>query len=104
MNVIELLADPQIRQDAAATRAGELREHVEHLNAALAEAEAGLAELVTTRKVIAELAPTGTESEPPELTPVEASSLNLEAATTRDGFNAALRGLEPARPPAATLA
>ncbi|WP_371601244.1 hypothetical protein [Streptomyces sp. NBC_00564] len=104
MNVIELLADLQIRQDADATRAGELREHVEHLNAALAEAEAGLAERVTTRKVIAELAPTGTESEPPELTPVEASSLNLDAATTRDGFNAALRGLEPARPPAATPA
>ncbi|MER5348159.1 hypothetical protein ABT030_49585 [Streptomyces mirabilis] len=68
MNVIELLADLQIRQDAAATRAGEPREQNEHLNAALAEAEARLAELVTTRKVIAELAPTGTESEPPELT------------------------------------
>ncbi|MFE7840813.1 hypothetical protein ACFU53_33585 [Streptomyces sp. NPDC057474] len=68
MNVIELLPDLQIRQDAAATRAGELREHIEHLNAALAEAEARLAELDTTRKVIAELAPTGTESEPPELT------------------------------------
>ncbi|MGW3416369.1 hypothetical protein [Streptomyces sp. NPDC000888] len=102
MNAIELLADLQIRQNAAATRAGELREHIEHLNAALAEAR--LAELVTTRKVIAELAPTGTESEPPELTPVEACSLNLDAATTRDGFNAALRGLEPARPPTATLA
>ena len=68
MNVIELLADLQIRQDAAANRAGELREQIEHLNAALTEAEARLAELVTTRKVIAELAPTGTESEPPELT------------------------------------
>ncbi|MFC7267033.1 hypothetical protein [Streptomyces lutosisoli] len=68
MNVIELLADLQIRQDAAATRAGELREQIEHLNAALAEAEARLAELVTTRKVISELAPTGTESELPELT------------------------------------
>ncbi|MER5667882.1 hypothetical protein [Streptomyces mirabilis] len=68
MNVIELLADLQIRQDAAATRAGELREQIAHLNAALAEAEARLAELVTTRKVIAELAPTGTESEPLELT------------------------------------
>ncbi|MCX5191953.1 hypothetical protein [Streptomyces sp. NBC_00268] len=66
MNVIELLADLQIRQDAAANRAGELREQIEHLNAALTEAEARLAELVTTREVIAELAPTGTESEPPE--------------------------------------
>lgn len=68
MNVIELLADLQIRQDAAANRAGERREQIEHLNAALTEAEARLAELVTTRKVIAELAPTGTESEPPEST------------------------------------
>ena len=68
MNVVELLADLQIRQDAAATRAGELREQIEHLHAALAEGEARLADLVTTRKVLAELAPTGTESEPPELT------------------------------------
>ncbi|MER5226433.1 hypothetical protein [Streptomyces flaveus] len=68
MNVIELLADLQARQDEAAARAGELREQIEHLNAALAETEARLAELVTTRKVIAEPAPTGTESEPPELT------------------------------------
>ncbi|MFC8262357.1 hypothetical protein ACFUNF_33285 [Streptomyces sp. NPDC057291] len=68
MNVIELLADLQARQAEAATRAGELRDQIEHLNADLSETEARLAELVTTRKVIAELAPTGTEPEPPELT------------------------------------
>ncbi|MGW0548310.1 hypothetical protein [Streptomyces altiplanensis] len=68
MNVIELLADLQARQAEAATRAGELRDRIEHLNADLAETEARLAELVTIRKVIAELAPNGTESEPPELT------------------------------------
>ncbi|MET8420574.1 hypothetical protein ACWD7C_31340 [Streptomyces sp. NPDC005134] len=49
-------------------RAGELRDQIEHLNADLSETEARLAELVTTRKVMVELAPTGTEPEPPELT------------------------------------
>ncbi|MGW1716115.1 hypothetical protein [Streptomyces sp. NPDC002156] len=62
------MTDLQIRHDAAATRAGELREQIEHLNAAPAEAEARSAELVTTRKVLAEPGPTGPESEPPELT------------------------------------
>jgi hypothetical protein len=38
------------------------------LNPAPTESEARLAELAPTREVIAELAPTGTESEPPELT------------------------------------
>lgn len=71
MNVVELLADLRIRQHAVVTRAGELREQIEqieHLKAALAEAEARPAELVTARKAVAELSPTGTESEPPELT------------------------------------
>ncbi|MGW9130151.1 hypothetical protein [Streptomyces sp. NPDC055681] len=68
MNVIELLADLQARQGRGRHRAGELRDQIEHLNADLSETEARLAELVTTRKVIAELAPTGTEPEPPELT------------------------------------
>ena len=66
MNVTELLVDLQARQNKATTRAGELRDQIAHLTAALAEAEAHLAELATTRKVIAELAPTGDESEPPE--------------------------------------
>ncbi|OAH10216.1 hypothetical protein [Streptomyces jeddahensis] len=64
MNVIELLADLQARHDEATTRAGELRDQIEHLTAALAETEARLAELTTTRKVIAELAPTRAEPEP----------------------------------------
>ncbi|MFI6495071.1 hypothetical protein [Streptomyces sp. NPDC050564] len=52
MNVTELLVDLQARQNKATTRAGELRDQIEHLTAALAEAEAHLAELATTRKVI----------------------------------------------------
>ncbi|MFE6757051.1 hypothetical protein ACFVDQ_26155 [Streptomyces sp. NPDC057684] len=68
LNVIELLADLQARQAEAATRAGELCDQIEHLNADLSETETPLAELVTTRKVMAELARTGTEPEPPELT------------------------------------
>ncbi|MFD5268992.1 hypothetical protein [Streptomyces sp. NPDC058335] len=36
------------------------------MTAALAEAEARLADLATTRKVIAELAPAGAETVPPE--------------------------------------
>ncbi|MFF1842217.1 hypothetical protein ACFVW5_23310 [Streptomyces sp. NPDC058232] len=47
--------------------AGELRDQIEHSTAALDETEAHLAQLATTRKVIAELALTGTEPEPPEL-------------------------------------
>lgn len=66
MNVAELLASLQVRHDEATTRAGELRGQIEHLTAALAEAEARLAGLVTSWKVIAELAPTGDEPDPPE--------------------------------------
>lgn len=51
-----------------ALRTGELRDQIEHLNADLPETEARLAELVTTHKLIAELAPNGTEPEPLELT------------------------------------
>lgn len=66
MNVIELLADLQAQHDETTTRAGELRDQIAHLNAVLAETEARLADLATTRKVIAELAPTGGQLEPPE--------------------------------------
>ncbi|MCX4537671.1 hypothetical protein [Streptomyces sp. NBC_01669] len=66
MNVVELLADLQARHDEATTRAGELRDQIEHLTAALTETEARLTDLATTRKVIAELVPTGGEPEPPE--------------------------------------
>ncbi|MFE7313578.1 hypothetical protein ACFU7T_10790 [Streptomyces sp. NPDC057555] len=66
MNVVELLADVQARHDEATTQAGELRDQIEHLTAALAETEARLTELATTRKAIAELLPTGAEPETPE--------------------------------------
>ena len=68
MNISELLADLQIRQDKTTTRAGELRGQIEHLATALAETEAHLADLATTAKVIAELAPAAdqAESDPPE--------------------------------------
>ncbi|MFE9924486.1 hypothetical protein ACFYQA_23760 [Streptomyces sp. NPDC005774] len=66
MNVVELLADLQARHDEAITRAVELRDRIEHLTAALAETGARLTDLATTRKVIAELVPTGAEPEPPE--------------------------------------
>ncbi|WP_326815959.1 hypothetical protein [Streptomyces sp. NBC_01763] len=38
MNVSELLVDLQARQNKATTRAGELRDQIMHLTAALAEA------------------------------------------------------------------
>lgn len=66
MNITELLADLQTRHDEATARAGELRDQIEHFTAALTETEACLADLATTRKVIVELAPAGTEPDPPE--------------------------------------
>ncbi|WP_406510562.1 hypothetical protein [Streptomyces sp. NBC_00212] len=66
MNVIELLADLQARHDETAARAGELREQIAHLTAALTETEARLMDLATTRKVIAELVPVASEPEPAE--------------------------------------
>ncbi|MFJ8932095.1 hypothetical protein ACIRLA_36550 [Streptomyces sp. NPDC102364] len=57
MNITELLTSLQACYDAATTRAGELRDQIERLTATLAETEARLANLDTTRKVIAELAP-----------------------------------------------
>ncbi|WP_327722311.1 hypothetical protein OG381_48230 [Streptomyces sp. NBC_00490] len=66
MNVTELLADLQAQHDETAARTGELRDQIEHLTAALAETEARLADLVTARKVIAELAPVGGEPDRPE--------------------------------------
>ncbi|MER5228192.1 hypothetical protein [Streptomyces flaveus] len=65
MNIPELLAALQARQDEATVRAGELRDQIEHLTTALTETEARLAELATTRKVIAELAPAAAEPDPP---------------------------------------
>jgi len=66
MNIIELLADLQTQHDETTARASELRDQIEHLTASLAETEARLADLATTRKVIAELTPAGGEPEPPE--------------------------------------
>ncbi|WP_441248308.1 hypothetical protein [Kitasatospora sp. McL0602] len=66
MNVAELLADLQAQQDEAATRAAELRDQIGCLTAALAETEARLADLITTRKIIAEVTPAGIEPEVPE--------------------------------------
>lgn len=66
VNVIELLADLQAQHDKAAARADEPRDQIQHLTAALTETEARLANLVTTRKVIAELAPASGQPAPPE--------------------------------------
>ncbi|MDP9614469.1 MULTISPECIES: hypothetical protein [Streptomyces] len=66
MNIAEILADLQAQHDETAARAGELRHRTAHLAAALTETEARLADLATTRKAIAELAPAGgSESGPP---------------------------------------
>ncbi|MEU0821992.1 hypothetical protein [Streptomyces mirabilis] len=71
MNITELLTRLQASHDEASTRAGELCAQIEHLTAALAEAEAHLAELATTRKVVAELASAAGEA---ELDPRETST------------------------------
>ncbi|MFL9653686.1 hypothetical protein ACJ7VE_08230 [Streptomyces sp. PB17] len=62
MNISELLADLQARQDQARNRAGELRSQIEQFTALLAGTEAHLADLATTAKVIADQA----EGDPPE--------------------------------------
>jgi len=64
VNIIELLADLQAQYDETAARAADLRGQIEHLTAALADTEARLADLATTRKVIAEVAPAGAEPDP----------------------------------------
>ncbi|MCX4862802.1 hypothetical protein OHU11_06810 [Streptomyces sp. NBC_00257] len=66
MNITELLNDLQSRHDEATAKASELRGQIAHFTAALGEAEERLAELDTTRKVIAELTPVGTEPVSPE--------------------------------------
>ncbi|MFF1812218.1 hypothetical protein ACFVXW_24375 [Streptomyces sp. NPDC058251] len=66
MNISELLADLQDQHDETTARAGELRDRIDHLTAVLAETEARLADLATTRKIIAERVPPGTEPDPPE--------------------------------------
>ncbi|MFG2716115.1 hypothetical protein ACGFX2_37125 [Streptomyces goshikiensis] len=66
MNITELLVDLHIQENEATARADELRHQIAHLTADLTETEARLADLATTRKIITELAPTGTEPHPPE--------------------------------------
>ncbi|MFE5512099.1 hypothetical protein ACFQ9J_16010 [Streptomyces sp. NPDC056529] len=66
MNVTELLAGLQAQHDETTARAGELRDQTQHSTAALAETEARLADLATTAKVVAELAPAGGDPDPPE--------------------------------------
>jgi hypothetical protein len=66
VNSTELLAALQTQQDEATTRAGELRDRIGHLTAALTETEARLADLTTARKVITELTPAAGEPDPPE--------------------------------------
>ncbi|MGP3685742.1 hypothetical protein ACTVZO_39480 [Streptomyces sp. IBSNAI002] len=66
MNVTELMAGLQAQHDETTARASELRDQIVHLTAALAETEARLGDLATTRKVITELAPAGGDPDPPE--------------------------------------
>ncbi|MER0429816.1 hypothetical protein [Streptomyces microflavus] len=66
MNITELLVDLHIQENAATARADQLRHQIAHFTSALAETEVRLADLATTRKIIAELVPTGTEPDPPE--------------------------------------
>lgn len=66
MNITELLVDLHIQENEATARADELRDRIAHLTAALTETEARLADLTTTHKIITELAPAGTEPDPPE--------------------------------------
>ncbi|WP_406346564.1 hypothetical protein [Streptomyces sp. NBC_00648] len=67
MNVIELLADLQAQHDETTARAGELRDQIEHLTATLARPRPDSRTWPpTTRKVIAERVPPGTEPDPPE--------------------------------------
>ncbi|MFG2422743.1 hypothetical protein ACGFWD_27340 [Streptomyces sp. NPDC048448] len=76
MNVTELLAGLQAHHDEVTARAAELRGQIEHLTAALAETQARLADLDTTRKVIAEAAPAGAEPDPPETSTADQAIVN----------------------------
>lgn len=72
MNLTEILVDLHIRENEATTRADELRNQIAHLTAALTDTEARLTDLATTRKIITELAPAGTEPDPPGSTTYQA--------------------------------
>jgi ribosomal protein L17 len=66
VNVSELLRLLQTEHDETAARAGNLREQIEQLTTALAEAEARLAELAATRTVIDGLTPLDHATAPSE--------------------------------------
>lgn len=66
MNVSELLGLLQAENDETTARVDDLREQIERLATALAEAESRLAELAATRKVIDGLAPPDCEPAPAE--------------------------------------
>ncbi|MFE9139551.1 hypothetical protein [Streptomyces sp. NPDC007355] len=66
MNITELLVDLHTLEREATARADELCQQIAHFTAALTESEARLTDLATTRKIITELAPAGTEPDPPE--------------------------------------
>ncbi|WP_406110302.1 hypothetical protein OG698_46085 [Streptomyces sp. NBC_01003] len=83
MNVNELLADLQAQHDETTARAGELHDQIERLTSALAKTEGRLADLATARKVIAEVAPAGTE--PPELTTAYQAIVNALQHPPRPG-------------------
>ncbi|GHB72420.1 hypothetical protein GCM10010331_70690 [Streptomyces xanthochromogenes] len=66
MNITDLLVDLHLRENETTARADELRRQIAHFTAALTETEGRPADLATTAKVIAELAPTGADPDPPE--------------------------------------
>jgi hypothetical protein len=66
VNVSELLGLLQAENDETTARVDDLREQIERLATALAEAESRLAELAATRKVIDGLAPPDCEPAPAE--------------------------------------
>ncbi|MEU2982742.1 type IV toxin-antitoxin system AbiEi family antitoxin domain-containing protein [Streptomyces hirsutus] len=66
MNVSELLRLLQAEHDETTARADNLREQIAQLTTALAEAEARLAELAATRKVIDGLTPPNHATAPAE--------------------------------------
>jgi hypothetical protein len=76
VNISELLGLLQAEHDETTARVDDLREQIEQLTTALAEAEGRLAELAATRKVIDGLAPP--DSEP---TPVETATVYQRIVT-----------------------
>ncbi|WP_241003084.1 hypothetical protein, partial [Streptomyces sp. CB01881] len=72
----------------ATARAAELRARIEELAADPTETEARLTDLATTRKIIAEVTPAGTESEPPETNTAYQAIVNAFNQHPRQAFRA----------------